>query len=119
MPEAKISLPRNPMCRRGAAEVSEMCFPKAFTVIIPQMFVVYGISGRYCGTVCFLYGRHCLPNDKSTVFCLPNLVFQIRFFKYYSILYRLVPFSSFTSLTSFSETHLYPLATILSLILVD
>ena len=48
MLEAKISLPRNPMCRE-AAEISEMCFPKAFTVIIPQMFVVYGISRRYCG----------------------------------------------------------------------
>lgn len=81
MLEAKISLPRNPMCRE-AAEISEMCFPKAFTVIIPQMFVVYGISRRYCvASRIVLYSCHCLPNDKSTVFCLhdrfSNTIFQI------------------------------------------
>lgn len=34
-----FSFPRNPMCQ-GVAKVSETYFPKAFTVIIPQMFVV-------------------------------------------------------------------------------
>ena len=93
MPEAKISLPRNPMCRVGAAEVSEMCFPKAFTVIIPQMFVVYGDIGGDIVAPCASSMAVIVYLMIKAPFSVYPTVFQIRFFKHYSILSRLIPFS--------------------------